>query len=299
MRGLYNNLRVAGAVCLLFCFSAPALAGDLPCPGNLDDDPIVGPFDLALLLGAWGLCPDPCTPGDPDATCAPDFDGDCAVGAFDLAFLLGAWGPCPGPPVNDVCEGSIEIFDGDTDFDTTGATTDTIPAPGCGFLFDPDLGFQLPRTDVWFDYTATCDGLLTVCTCDQAFWDTTLVLYEGCECPITSDRQVACNDDSFCFFDLTSRMAALVSAGTCYKIRLGGFLDSDEGPGTLTVACLEGPISNCCSPHDEPGCDDEACEDVICTIDPFCCDDPPQNGSWDEACVQQALFWCDVCAGGC
>ncbi|MCH8963783.1 MAG: hypothetical protein IIB58_02390 [Planctomycetes bacterium] len=291
MRDTNKRVRVTSALCLLFGFSAPALAGDLPCPGNLDGDAFVGPFDLALLLGSWGLCADPCKPGDPENTCAADFNGDCVVGAFDLASLLGAWGPCPGPPVNDICEGAIEIFEGDTEFDTTGATTDPIPAPGCQFLDD------LPRTDVWFDYTATCDGLLMVCTCDQAFWDTTLVLYEGCECPITSDRQVACNDDGICVFDLSSRMVTLASAGTCYKIRLGGFGDSHEGPGTLTVTCLEGQDSNCCLGNPEPGCDDPACEAFICSLDPFCCDS--QGGSWDQPCVQQALFWCDVCAGGC
>ena len=278
-----------GAWCLVVGASAAVLAGDLPCPGNLNGDEGVGPFDLAIVLGSWGPC----------EGCPADFDGDGDVDAADLAFVLGSWGPCPGPPVNDVCEGSIEIFDGDTDFDTTGAHTDPIPAQGCQFLFDPDLGFRLPRNDVWFDYTATCNGLLMVCTCDQAFFDTTLVLYEGCECPATSDRQVACNDDGICFFVFSSRMVAPVSAGTCYKLRLGGFDESEEGPGTLTVTCLEEPISNCCTPHGEPGCEDQACEDFICSdpIDPFCCD--PQVGSWDEACVQQALFWCDVCAGGC
>ena len=296
MQTSHDSLKIVGALCLVCCFSTAVLAGDLPCPGNLDDDPIVGPFDLALLLGAWGLCPDPCKPGDPESTCAADFDGDCAVGPFDLAIVLGNWGPCPGPPVNDVCEGSIEIFDGDTDFDTTGATTDPIPAPGCQFLWNEDLGYQLPRTDVWYDYTATCDGLLLICTCDQAFWDTTLVLYEGFECPVTSDRQVTCNDDAICIFVLTSRMVTLASAGTRYKIRLGGFLDSHEGPGTLTVACLEGQDSNCCLGNPEPGCDDPACEALICAIDEFCC--LPEE-HWDEACVQQALFWCDVCAGGC
>ncbi len=271
------------------------LAGHVPWPEDLDGDANVAAFDLALLLGAWGQCPDPCEPGDPEDTCPADFDGDCAVVAFDLAVLLGAWGPCPGPPVNDMPANAIEIFDGDTNFDTTGATTDPIVAPGCLFLSN------VPRTDVWFDYTATCNGLLKVCTCDQAFWDTTLVLYDGCESPVTSDRQVACNDDAFgCFFDESSRMVSVASAGTCYKIRLGGYLESDYGPGTLTVACLEGQDSNCCLGNPEPGCDDPACEDFICNfLDPFCCNDPPQNGYWDEACVLQALFWCDICSGGC
>lgn len=44
------------------------------------------------LLGNWGSCPEPCTPGDAE-TCPADFDSDCTVGPFDLAFLLGNWGP--------------------------------------------------------------------------------------------------------------------------------------------------------------------------------------------------------------
>ncbi len=60
-------------------------------PADLDGD--VDPFDLALLLGNWGPCDAPCTPGDPADTCPADFDGDCTVGAADLAILLGNWGP--------------------------------------------------------------------------------------------------------------------------------------------------------------------------------------------------------------
>ncbi len=288
-------MRITGILCLLVGFSAPALAGDLPCPGNLDEDAIVGPFDLAFLLGTWGQCPDPCTPGDPESTCAADFNGDCVVGAFDLAFLLGAWGPCPGPPVNDVCEGAIEIFDGDTDFDTTGANTDGPPQPGCEFSTTPPA--DVPRNDVWFTHTATCTGLLKVCTCNQAFWDTNLVLYEGCDCPATAEQFLACNEDEDGCLLFTSRMLAPVDAGVCYKIRLGGFLDQHEGTGTLTVSCVEGVDSSCCFPHDEVGCDDQACEDVVCKFDTWCCET-----NWDEACVEEAIAWCgDLCEGmdGC
>ena len=51
-------------------------------------------FDLAAILGAWGDCPDPCSPGTPTCGCQADIDNDCTVDALDLAFLLGAWGPC-------------------------------------------------------------------------------------------------------------------------------------------------------------------------------------------------------------
>ncbi len=61
------------------------------CPVDLDGDGEVGPFDLALVLGFWGPCPEPCTP---EATCTTDLDADCVTGPFDLALILGFWGPC-------------------------------------------------------------------------------------------------------------------------------------------------------------------------------------------------------------
>ncbi len=67
------------------CACAPV--ADLDCDGDVDA------FDLALLLGSWGPCPEPCEPGDPATTCPADLDGDCDVGAFDSALLLGNWGP--------------------------------------------------------------------------------------------------------------------------------------------------------------------------------------------------------------
>ncbi len=58
------------------------------CPactsGDLDGDGVVGPMDLAILLGSWGPC----------AGCPADVDDDGQVDAFDLATLLSVWGPC-------------------------------------------------------------------------------------------------------------------------------------------------------------------------------------------------------------
>ena len=78
--------------------SIPGLGTDVlqileGCPPDFSNDGTVGAFDLAILLGAWGLCPEPCTPGEPATTCATDLSGDCLTGAFDLALLLGSWGP--------------------------------------------------------------------------------------------------------------------------------------------------------------------------------------------------------------
>ncbi len=77
-----------GAVWILFLNGVPE------CPADLSGDGIVEAFDLAMLLGAWGPCPEPFKEGYPADTCPADLSGDCVVEAFDLALLLGAWGPC-------------------------------------------------------------------------------------------------------------------------------------------------------------------------------------------------------------
>ena len=53
------------------------------CP-DFDGNGIIGPSDLATLLGSWGSC----------GGCVADLNGDGVVGPVDLAVLLGAWGPC-------------------------------------------------------------------------------------------------------------------------------------------------------------------------------------------------------------
>jgi hypothetical protein len=54
-----------------------------PCIGDLDGDGIVGPADLAILLGGWG------------GAGSSDLNGSGTTDAADLALLLGAWGGCP------------------------------------------------------------------------------------------------------------------------------------------------------------------------------------------------------------
>ena len=58
-----------------------------PCPEDMDDDGVVGPIDLAALLGAWGPCPDP-------EACPADLNADGTIDPLDLATLLAAWGAC-------------------------------------------------------------------------------------------------------------------------------------------------------------------------------------------------------------
>ncbi len=66
------------------CFEGVCASTQNDCTADFDCDGLVGPPDLAVLLGKWGLC----------LGCEADLDDDGEVGASDLAILLGSWGLC-------------------------------------------------------------------------------------------------------------------------------------------------------------------------------------------------------------
>ena len=61
---------------------------------------------------------------------------------------------------------------------------------------------------------------------------------------------------------------------------------SDQCVPVVTVSC-----GDCTMIHGTPGCEVEACEDIVCAGDAFCC-----GTEWDSFCVQDALQNCgSVC----
>ncbi|MHC5115426.1 MAG: FG-GAP repeat domain-containing protein, partial [Planctomycetota bacterium] len=190
-----------------------------------------------------------------DARSAQDTVDGTVTRDFDLAFcpdLPLAPNGCPGAaPPNDDCGGAIAISNGDTFFSTIGATDGAPPLPpecdegaGPGFV-----------QEIWFTYTATCDGLLSVSTCDQATFDTRLAVYSGASPPPPSpggpcaDPQLlGCNDDAPDCAIFTSELTIDVLTGETYLIAVGGFDGQrPQGTGILTVSCGP-PIGACCHP---------------------------------------------------
>ncbi len=242
------------------------------CPGDIDDDGEVGPADLAALLADWntdGLL----------AVCSTDIDGDGNVGPADLATLLAAWGSCVNNP--DACADRVDIGLGAHEFSTLEATTDGVPHAAC--QFDGQT-----YEDIWFNFTAPASGLLEVSTCGAADYDTDLVVYGTCDpqdCPPGDDDLLACNDDAENCAGFTSELTVDVVAGTCYKIRVGGWNPGDQGTGVLFLTLIDAPACGpgagpCDQANGTPGCDDVKCCEIICAEDPFCCD-----VEWDEKCV--------------
>jgi len=105
-------------------------------------------------------------------------------------------------------------------FDTTNATDDG--SGGC--VTGPNL---------WYAYTASCTGTLTVDTFGSSF-DTMLSVHTGaCDNLTVLD----CNDDAA--GGLQSEVVIDVFAGTVYRIEIGGF-DSAVGPGAVNISCEGG-----------------------------------------------------------
>jgi hypothetical protein len=128
-------------------------------------------------------------------------DGDCAA--------------CIGPLVSDDCSDALAIADGDTAFSTIDATTDGPPLP---MSCDEDSNLTLVD-DVWFAYTPTSSGTLTVSTCNQASYDTRLAAYTGA---CGALELIACNDDGPACSQFTSIMEVPVTLGTLVRLRVGG-----------------------------------------------------------------------------
>ena len=196
-----------------------AVAWQMPAPpcllADVNGDGAVNVLDVIELLLCFGQ------PADPPCD-APDVTGDGTVNVLDLIEVLLDFGlTCTEilPPSNDACADSIAIFDGLTPFDTLGSTTDGLPTNGvgdCAVFGDPQI-----YNDIWFDYTATCDGTLTVSTCNDgdpltgdAAFDTKIAIYEGCGagCPLRGN-EFACDDDAPGCAGFSSRVTAPVTAG--------------------------------------------------------------------------------------
>jgi len=69
-----------------------------------------------------------------------------------------------------------------------------------------------------------------------------------------------------------------------HRTVLSGDVNGDDG----AFNCEQ--MSNCCTAHETPDCDDAACEAIVCASDPLCC--RPQEDGWDHNCAAIAVGAC-------
>jgi hypothetical protein len=116
-----------------------------------------------------------------------------------------------------------------------------------------------------------------------------------CGCPSLDDMQC-------CGFKLGSSCADPVCLACVCSAHpeccAGAWTESCGKAAQMACAtscgCWSMPGS-CCEPQEGPGCAEPACEECLCSVDPFCC-----NVIWDEVCVAEAAEFCPmacVCPG--
>jgi hypothetical protein len=140
-----------------------------------------------------------------------------------LTLLLGTQvAVCVGdpPPSNDNCS-NAELVGNVTNqpFDTTFATKD-----------GPNACMNSPN--IWYRYTATCTGCVTVSLRGSSY-DTMLAVYDGASCPVTLGRLLQCNDD---YTALDSQVTFAATASKQYLIEVGG-MSGAIGPGVISISC--------------------------------------------------------------
>jgi hypothetical protein len=135
-------------------------------------------------------------------------------------------------PANDDCANAAIATNGPNPVCTIEATEDG-PSAGCV------TGFA----DVWYAYTATCTGAVTVEICNPTF-DAALFAYTGTACPATLGRQVACNYGACGGLGvLGARISFSTISGATYLIRVESALPQpDRGTATMVITC---PIAFC------------------------------------------------------
>jgi hypothetical protein len=173
---------------------------------------------------------------DQNSSAGPQYE-TATLQDIDLSVCIGP-GPmdiaptsCASPPPpNDNCPDATPIGNGTFAFSTVNATTDGPDEPfACNFFGSTQIGH-----DIWYCYTASCTGHVTVSLCGSTY-DTKLAIYNtdaACTCP-TGQGAIGCNDDSC---SLQSRVTYPSIAGHKYLIRVGGY-STASGTGTMTVSC--------------------------------------------------------------
>ncbi|MCB9892438.1 MAG: PKD domain-containing protein [Planctomycetes bacterium] len=131
---------------------------------------------------------------------------------------------------NDDCTTAIPVVDGaNGPFSNVGATTDPLypwPCAGSG------------GSDVYFSYTASCNGNVTVDTCGAGY-DTALEIFDGSQ-GCAGLLSIICNDDN-CGLQ-SSATVTNVMAGATLIIRVGGY-NGAQGTFPLNISC-SGPSGN-------------------------------------------------------
>lgn len=150
------------------------------------------------------------------------------------------------------------------------------------------------------------DGLMTIVRCVGL-----LLVMSAVSIPFSATARGACgepeagscstvNATPYCQDESCCEAVCAVDPYCC-ETRWDGIcvaLTDDFPDACGQVGCGSPDAGNCLVENDSPHCDNEACCQAVCAVDPYCCDT-----RWDDLCADQAasLFpeECGVTGGGC
>lgn len=212
---LFSNDRVTGYVYL----------AQLSCPAN-------------VLVYSFGGCPTQLEsnllpPGIYGIIVAPGYDTviDCedSSGMSEYRLTVDVHSGGLSVPENDACDNAFIVGDGGHSFTTELADTDgPTDAPASCSNYGTLIG-----SDVWYRYTASCTGVVSISTCNTADYDTRLQVWKGA---CGEGELLACNDDGEECAGFTSEVEFAGVCGDEYLIRVAGY-GMSWGTGTLNIAC--------------------------------------------------------------
>lgn len=191
------------------------------CGGNSGSPLILESTGAAVAIHTHGGC---VNPTGSSANAGTQVTAPAVVNAINT--VCGATGTLP----NDECSGAIALSVGlNPSASNVGATTSGRAWP-CGS----------GGNDLWYSFTASCNGTLTVDTCTGTNFDTTLELIDGV-CGRLST--IVCNDDSC---GTRSSVSAPITFGTTYLLRIGGFQGATGNFQLDVTESCTGPVNDEC-----------------------------------------------------
>jgi len=148
--------------------------------------------------------------------------GGYALEAGQGLLSVSCQGVQPPPSSKDDCQNATPIGNVTNQaFSTANATFD-------------GQGVCMTSPNIWYCYTATCTGDVTVSLAGSSF-DTMLAAYDGCGCyPTFAPNLIECNDDAGSSYQ--SEVTFAVTAGNQYLLEVGGYAN-EKGAGLLTISC--------------------------------------------------------------
>ncbi|MEC9476521.1 MAG: hypothetical protein VX764_05720 [Planctomycetota bacterium] len=154
---------------------------------------------------------------------------DQGVGTMTIGFAPAGDEPCD----------AVEAFDGTTIVDNNNASDSTVPSGADAESLCTGTFLGQFNQDMWYSYTATCDGTLRIDTCDEAGFDTDLALYDV-DCA-SVDQPIACSGDSSALpgpcQSFYSGIEIATTTGSTYLIRVGGWNDAAFGTVEMHIEC--------------------------------------------------------------